>query len=232
MFGYIFAFLFGLCVPLIASRYGKILASDLGEFLFFLWHRPHFPKALTKKRAAALRHSWHKMIFFCGFWALVLTGLFILTDFYIPQNARAWAKIFMCLMALLTAVDQQYFLLPDIFTVPLIILGFGYAHWSGVIPVEQSFIGACYGFLLPAVAVFVSSKFMRDAFGGGDVKMLAGLGAWVGMLPLCLLLLISVVTFGFFALITGRRAAAYGPHLAFAGIIVLFISANHLMPFL
>ena len=232
MISYICAFLFGLAVPFVASRYGKILASDWGELLFYLWHRPHFPKSKTPQREIKLRKLWYKMALFSVFWAVVLTGLFVLVDIYMPVSARLWAKIFMCLMALLASIDQQYFLLPDIFTVPLIFIGFGYALWGWTIPLEQSFWGACYGFLMPSVAVFISSSFLKDAFGGGDVKMLVGLGVWVGILPLCLLLLISVVSFAIFALITKRRAAAYGPHLAFAGIIVLFLSANHLIPFL
>ena len=221
MISYIFAFLFGLCVPCVASRYGKVMASDWGEWLFFLWHKPHFPKTKTFERTKVLRMLWRKMALFSFFWAIVLVGLFIAIDLYIPLSARIWAKVFVCFMALLAAIDQQYFLLPDIFTVPLIFLGFGYAIWGNTISVEQSFVGACYGFLLPAVAVFLSSSFLKDAFGGGDVKMLVGLGAWFGIFPLCILLMISIVSFCIFALVTKRRAAAYGPHLAFAGIVIL-----------
>ena len=232
MMSYICAFLFGLSVPFVASRYGKILASDWGEWLFFLWHKPHFPKPKTQERVKKLRALWRRMIFYAFFWAIILTGLFVAIDLYIPLSARVWAKVFVCLMALLAAIDQQYFLLPDIFTVPLIFLGFGYAIWGNVISPEQSFIGACYGFLLPSVAVFLSSSFLKDAFGGGDVKMLVGLGAWFGILPLCVLLLISVVSFSILAIITRRKAAAYGPHLALAATIVLFFAMNRLIPFL
>ena len=232
MISYIFAFLFGLAVPCIASRYGKELASDWGEWLYGLWHRPHFPKAKDTKKTELLRFLWIKMGFFSLIWAFVLTALFVYVDLFIPAPAQIWAKIFVCFMALLATIDQQYFLLPDIFTVPLIFLGFGYAIWGKMIPVEQSFAGACYGFVLPAIAVFISSSFLKDSFGGGDVKMLVGLGAWFGIIPLCVLLLISVASFSIFALITKRRAAAYGPHLALAGIIVLFLTANQLIPFL
>lgn len=232
MVSYIFAFIFGLLVPPIASRYPKIWASDWGEWLFFLWHKPHFPKVKDRKRNALLKSKWKKMAFFSLFWALILTGLFVAIDVYMPSCVRVWAKGFMCLMALLSAVDQQYFLLPDIFTVPLLFLGFGYALWGGIITPTDSFIGCCYGYFLPAVAVFISSAFWRNAFGGGDVKMLAGLGAWVGMLPLCVLLMISVISFFITAMITKRRAGAYGPHLAFAGIIVLFLTVHHVIPFL
>ena len=232
MLSYVFAFIFGLIVPLVASRYGKILASDWGEWLFFLWHKPHFPKVKDLKRTALLKQKWKKMLVFCLFWAILLTFLFFVIELYMPVKVHLWIKIFVCLMALMTAIDQQYFLLPDIFTVPLIFFGFGYALWGGIITPTESFVGCCYGFFLPAIAVFVSSRFMRNAFGGGDVKMLAGLGAWVGMLPLCLLLMISVVTFFITALITHRKAGAYGPHLAFAGVIVLFLTVHHVIPFL
>ena len=122
--------------------------------------------------------------------------------------------------------------MPDIFTVPLIILGFGYAFFVQIIPFQDSFIGACYGFLLPALCVFITSAFFHNAFGGGDVKMLAGIGAWVGMVPLSLVILISVISFGITAFITQKRSNAYGPHLALGGIIVLFLTIHHLIPFL
>ena len=232
MLSYLFAFLFGLFVPAIASRYGKVYASDLGEWLFFLWHKPRFPKTKNKKRGLLLKQKWKKLILFSFFWGLFITFLFVLTDCFVPFKAIIWVKTFICLMALLTAIDQQFFLLPDIFTVPLIILGFGYAFFVGIIPIQDSFIGACYGFLLPAVCVFITSAFFHDAFGGGDVKMLAGIGAWVGMLPLSLVVLISAISFGMTSLITKKRTGAYGPHLAFGGIIIVFLTVKHLIPFL
>ena len=232
MVSYFFAFIFGLLVPCVASRYGKVWASDWGEWLFFLWHKPHFPKVKNKKRTALLKQKWKKMLYFSLFWAIFLTALFVCIDVYMPLSVKGWAKVFVCLLALLTAIDQQYFLLPDIFTVPLIFLGFGYALFGGIITPAESFFGACYGFFLPAVAVLVSSAFMRNAFGGGDVKMLAGLGAWFGVLPLCVLLMISVVTFCINSLISKQRAGAYGPHLAFAALIVLFLTVFKAIPFL
>ena len=232
MFSYLFAFVFGLLVPVVASRYGKVYASDLGEWLFFLWHKPHFPKTKDSKKASLLKKKWHKLIAFSLFWAILLTTLFVLTDLIVPPKAIIWIKCFICLMSLLTTIDQQFFLLPDIFTVPLIILGFGYALFAGIISPQESFFGACYGFLLPAICVLITSTFFHDAFGGGDVKMLAGVGAWVGPIPLSVVILISAFCFCITALITKKRSNAYGPHLALGGIIVLLLTVHHLIPFL
>ena len=80
MFSYLFAFLYGLFVPAVASRYGKGYASDLGEWLFFIWHKPRFPKTADAKRKKLLQQKWKKLIAFSLFWAVLLTSLFITTD--------------------------------------------------------------------------------------------------------------------------------------------------------
>jgi len=232
MLSYLFAFLFGLCVPAVSSRYAKVYASDLGEFLFFMWHKPRFPKAVDIKKRTKLQRKWRKLILFSIFWAILLTVLFVISDMLLPPASVAWVKTFICLMALLCVIDHQFCLLPDIFTVPLLILGFGYSLWGGIITPQQSFIGACYGFLLPAVCVFITSILFRNAFGGGDVKMLAGLGAWIGFYPMIVLILISVISFIMTAMITKKKAAPYGPHLAFAGVITLFLTITQMIPFL
>ena len=232
MDSYILAFLFGLCIPVFASRYAKIYASDLGEFLFFMWHKPHFPKTSDDKRAALLKRKWYKFIAWSIFWAIVLTGAFICTDYIIPAKAIPWFKIFICLVTLLAVTDHQFYVLPDIVTVPLIFLGFGYALWGGIITPETSFLGACYGYLIPAICVLLTSAFFPNSFGGGDVKMLAGLGCWMGPFALALVILISALTFILTSFITKKRSDAYGPHLAISGILMLLFSIFHVISFL
>ena len=63
MFSYFFAFVFGLFVPALASRYPKFFASDWGEWLFFVWHKPHFPKIKDKKKTEQLKQKWKKMFY-------------------------------------------------------------------------------------------------------------------------------------------------------------------------
>lgn len=233
MISYLFAFIFGLLTPAMASRYPKAWASDLGEWLFNLWHKPCFVKVQNdKKRTLLLAQKWRKMAYYSVLWALLLTALFVAVDLLCPLSARVWCKAFICIVALLTTIDDLFYVLPDIFTVPLIVLGFGYALYGGIISPENSFYGALYGLFLPSFSVLITSVFFKNAFGGGDVKMLMGLGAWLGVLPLCLALLLSVVSFGIQVLITGKHSAAYGPHLAWGGTLVLFLTNLHLISFL
>ena len=87
MLSYVFAFVFGLLVPPVASRYPKVFASDWGKWLFFLWHKPKFPKVNDARKMALLKQKWKKMCFFSLFWAFILTALFVAIDCYIDINS-------------------------------------------------------------------------------------------------------------------------------------------------
>lgn len=62
----------------------------------------------------------------------------------------------------------------------------------------------------------------KDAFGGGDIKLLAALGAWLGFEKLLYVIVVSAVLFILYAAIKRQRSGAYGPAIAIAGIIVAF----------
>ena len=89
MLSYVFAFVFGfgLLVPPLASRYPKVFESDWGEWLFFLWHKPKFPKVDDARKMALLKQKWKKMYSFSLFWAFILTALFVAIDCYIDINS-------------------------------------------------------------------------------------------------------------------------------------------------
>ena len=219
----VLGFFLGLLTPFMADRLGKILPADWGEAFLCMFHKPRFPKPVSKKKTGKLKEKWHKLWLFSFVWGVVLAVAFALTDAVFPPTATAFVKIFLFFLALLTVVDDKYFLLPDVLTVPLLILGFCFAVWgrTSLTPAE-SLIGAIYGYFVPALSVLAIAPFRRNAFGGGDVKMLAALGAWVGLLPLVILIFISVVSFGLWALHTRQKSNAYGPHLALAAVVVLF----------
>ncbi len=84
-------------------------------------------------------------------------------------------------LLLLAALDTEHYWLPDRLTLPLVPAGLA-AAWAGYGPhLEARLIGAAAGFLLLAV-VRLAYRAIRDreGLGGGDPKLLAGLGAWLG----------------------------------------------------
>ena len=131
----------------------------------------------------------------------------------------------------LAYIDLRTFRLPDALTLPLIISGFLFNGFfkPGFCEVSSALAGAVigYGFLWGLNGLYKLAK-KQNGIGLGDAKLLAGLGAWFGWVPLPGMLFIASVS----GLIGGllwiryhqenlRSAFPFGPFLAIAGIIEL-----------
>lgn len=215
-------FISGLIIPIVASRFGKILPADPGLVLASLWHKPHFPKTNDLKRKHLLIHKWEKMALMSLSWGFVMMALFISAYVFIGHENFLWSALFLFTIGISMAVDQQFFLLPDFFTIPLLFCGFGFAVYTGTITPEQSFWGALLGYLLCTVAVVIMNLFHHADFGAGDVKMVTALGAWLGYEGLNYTLVLSFAFFALMAFMTKKRAGAFGPALGLAAIIIFF----------
>ena len=215
----------GLTVPSIASRFGKILPADPGLICAMLWHKPRFQKSTNPARVQLFKSKWKRLIIFSVIWGVVLMGLFGCVHVFIPSDMRVWGYIFIYITALLMTVDQQYYLLPDFFTIPLLLLGVTSAYFSPFdgLTMGERLCGAWFGYALSTVSVFVMSFFKKGEFGAGDVKMLTALGAWFGIVGLNAVLVLSFVFFVCTAFLKRVRADAFGPSLGLAGIIVFFL---------
>jgi leader peptidase (prepilin peptidase)/N-methyltransferase len=85
-----------------------------------------------------------------------------------------------CLL-IVAALDAEHHWLPDRLTLPLIPAGLA-AGWAGFgPPLDQRLIGAATGFaLLALIALGYRRLRGREGLGGGDPKLFAALGAWLG----------------------------------------------------
>jgi leader peptidase (prepilin peptidase)/N-methyltransferase len=93
-------------------------------------------------------------------------------------------------LLLLAAIDLEHQWLPDHLTLPLIPLGL-LAAWSGLGPSwQERAIGAAAGFaILSLIAWLYHRTRGREGMGGGDPKLFAAIGAWLGALHLPYVLL-------------------------------------------
>lgn len=223
-------FLLGLSIPAIASRFGKILPADPGLVCAMLWHKPHYPKTKNQARLLLLDAKWRKLIFFSLGWGVCQALLFALAALYLP-HLIVFAGIFFYISGLLIAVDHQYYLLPDFFTIPLMLLGFTFTCFASDSPIGfvDRIVGAWFGYLLSTLSVFVMSFFKKGEFGAGDVKMLTALGAWFGAVALNITLVLSFLFFYITVILKNKRADAFGPALGFAGIIMFFVVYMNLL---
>ncbi|WP_075182216.1 A24 family peptidase [Pantoea sp. 1.19] len=126
----------------------------------------------------------------------------------------------------LSLIDARHQLLPDALTLPLLWLGLLFSAGFSLSPVTagDAIIGAASGYVLFRL---LAEGYRRlrgvDALGGGDAKLLAAAGAWLGWQPLPQLLLLASCG-GLLAAFAARlfwrrplhRAVPFGPWLAIA----------------
>jgi leader peptidase (prepilin peptidase)/N-methyltransferase len=135
----------------------------------------------------------------------------------------------------LAVIDAETFLLPDVLTQALLWVGLiGSAMLLTPTPLMHSLSGAVLGYgLLWLVSWGFEQIAGKEGMGQGDLKLLSGLGAWVGvwsLLPLLLLASVSGLIFGVIQKMRGQLGHnghfAFGPFLAFSGFACFFLGIS------
>ncbi|GHU01564.1 hypothetical protein FACS1894186_4520 [Alphaproteobacteria bacterium] len=209
------AFAAGFFAPYTAWRLPKAWPADAGTAwaLMLAWpRRLGCPRML---RVRLRRWAWGAA------WGLASVA-FVWTA---PEGAPYWHIGLFFLLASLVMIDALYELLPDIYTVPLLVLGVAYGVFVRDDPQGMA-VGALMGYFLPAFSSFIMYPIYRREMGGGDVKMLAAVGAWLGYEGLIASVLVSAVVFGAQAAVLRRRRLAYGPAIVLATIVVFLTQSR------
>lgn len=89
--------------------------------------------------------------------------------------------IFATILVGIAATDAREYIIPDEFTVGGLVLGILFAAGHGFAAVGAALLGAAVGFaFLWLVGALGTWALKEEAMGGGDVKMMAMVGAFVG----------------------------------------------------
>lgn len=113
---------------------------------------------------------------------LLIGGLFFAAAFaYGIGLEGARAAIFGTLLVGIALTDARTYLIPDEFTLGGLAIGLVLAAAAGFQALTGALIGAAVGFLL-LWAVGAAGKWLlrEEAMGGGDIKMMAMVGAFLG----------------------------------------------------
>jgi len=112
------------------------------------------------------------------------------------------------LLGRMAAIDMCYLLLLNIYTLPLACLGLVYSPYFLGRPVSDVIfgiiVGAGVGFLIDITLSFMRGK---GELGFGDVKMLAALGAWVGLSSLPFALMVAFIVNFLLSLVLPKNQA-------------------------
>lgn len=132
-------------------------------------------------------------------------------------------------------IDLRHRIIPNALTYPGVVVGVVLAIVSSHLSWLQSLLGAVAGFgIFIGMAYFGRLLFKKDSMGGGDVKLAAVLGAFLGIGKLLVILVLSAVI-GLIISLVGLwaspelrrdRTIPYGPFLALAAVVVSFFGES------
>ena len=136
---------------------------------------------------------------------------------------------FAAVLVALAGIDWDTTLLPDSLTLPLLWAGLVASALGWTIPLHSALWGAVVGYLsLWTVYWLFKLTTGKEGMGFGDFKLLAALGAWLGLkmiLPVVLAASIigAIVGIGmkFGGQLREGRYVPFGPFLAGAGLVVM-----------
>ena len=163
--------------------------------------------------------------------AMALFSMALLWKFGLTTRIAGFFPLVAALLVI-AVIDMRLQIIPNVISLPGIIVGFLFAVISGHITWLDSLLGiALGGGILYVVAGLYQLLRKKEGMGGGDIKLLAMLGAFLGWQSLPFIILASSLAgsaIGLSAIALGKRSAAaripFGPYLAGAAVVYLFFA--------
>jgi len=138
--------------------------------------------------------------------------------------------VFTAALVVVLVIDFYHKIIPDSISLPGIVLGFACSFINPVITWQQSGLGLLIGGgVLYAVAAGYYLFTKREGMGGGDIKLLAMIGAFLGWQSLPFVVFGSSIlgaVIGIGAMLKqkkgGKTMIPYGPFLSTAALLYMF----------
>lgn len=162
-----------------------------------------------------------------------LSSLFLFMKFG-PSLSYLFYFAFVAALIVITVIDLYHQIIPDVISLP----GIGVGLIASLILPQITFLNSLFGVLLGGGSLFLVATcyewlFKREGMGGGDVKLLAMIGAFLGwkavILTILLSSLIGSITGILVMVVKGKDfkyAIPFGPFLSLGAAISLFYGQN------
>ena len=162
-----------------------------------------------------------------------LSSLFLFMKFG-PSLSYLFYFAFVAALIAITVIDLYHQIIPDGISLP----GIGVGLLASLVIPQITFFNSLMGILLGGGSLFLVATlyewiFKREGMGGGDVKLLAMIGAFLGWKAVILTILLSSLigsTTGILIMILKGKdfkyAIPFGPFLSLGAVIALFYGEN------
>lgn len=158
-----------------------------------------------------------------------LIYLYFLSELGLSVTFLAYAFVASALIVIFF-IDLEFQIIPDVITLPGMVVGLAVSLTPGGIGIVNSLIGLVVGGgALYLIALLGDFLFKRESMGGGDIKMAAMLGAFLGwqkvlfifMASAVIGLAVSLALMLVSAKLRRERVIPYGPFLALAAMLAI-----------
>jgi len=142
--------------------------------------------------------------------------------------------LFLASLVVITVIDLYHQIIPDVISLP----GVGIGLIASFILPQLTFLNSLIGVLLGGGSLFLVATlyqwlFKREGMGGGDVKLLAMIGAFLGWKSVILTILLSSLIGSMIGVIVMvikgkdfKYAIPFGPFLSLGAVLSLFYGEN------
>lgn len=162
-----------------------------------------------------------------------LLSMFLFLKFGLSAH-YLFSFAFTCALIVITFIDLDHQIIPDVITLPGIPIFFLTAIFFMGIPFIEALLGILIGGgCLFAIAFLYEIITKREGMGGGDIKLLAMLGAFLGWKSLFFILFVSSLLGAIvgISVMIGRGkdmkyAVPFGPFLSIAAVAYLFVGID------
>jgi leader peptidase (prepilin peptidase) / N-methyltransferase len=201
---------------------------NCGEKIRFYDNIPLISYLLLLGKCRHCRHplAWHYPV------VEALTGLLSMALFirYGLSYQYFLSLLFAATLVTISFIDLHHKIIPDVLSLSGILVGWAASFVSGTISWLDSLMGIIIGggslFLIAVIYERITDK---EGMGGGDIKLLAMIGAWMGWRQLHLIILISSLvgaTVGSLFLLIARKGfrvrIPFGPFLSLGALLCFF----------
>ena len=162
---------------------------------------------------------------------MVSAGLFAGT-WLLYGWSLAWIfyTYFVSSLLVITVIDLRHMIIPDELSLTGILIGVLASFFVQHITWWESLLGAALGGgIFMAIAMGYEKFARQEGLGGGDIKLLAMIGAWLGYQSILVVIVISSALGSIVGLSlmllkkkTLKTAIPFGPFLAVGAIVYLF----------
>ena len=138
--------------------------------------------------------------------------------------------LFCAAMVVITFIDLEHQIIPDVISLPGIVLGFVFSFFIPQLGWQNSLLGILAGGgSLYLVATLYHVFTGKEGMGGGDIKLLAMMGAFFGWKAIPFIIFVSSLVgsvIGITVMLVQKKdtklAIPFGPFLAFGAILYIF----------